>query len=221
VFGGRTEYWRTRDNTECPIMRHYELMTVLPGTMTEDEVIPFIDRVKVILSDLSVTDVAVENMGKTRLSYPMKHIRYGYYYTFVFEAEPGIIAKAQTQLRLIPEFLRVLFSTFDPKMRAETAQRKAKMAAHQAARVAVQEEKKEENEDKEQSSLEEKEKKEEKTESSVSEIKEKKDIKEEKIEDTEEEKKEVIEPKVEPKKEKKVSMEEIDKKLDEILGKDI
>ncbi|PIY92610.1 MAG: hypothetical protein COY70_02320, partial [Candidatus Magasanikbacteria bacterium CG_4_10_14_0_8_um_filter_42_12] len=52
---------------------------------------------------------------------PIKHIRYGYFHIVHFTAEDGSkIQEMQQELSLLRDILRAIITTFDPKMRAET-----------------------------------------------------------------------------------------------------
>lgn len=96
-------------------MKHYEILFILPGTLTEDEVGPVVDKVKAAVSDAGATDVSAEDMGKNRLAYPIQHIRYGYFHLCHFQAEPDKIAQVQKKLDLLGELLRVLIKEYDPE----------------------------------------------------------------------------------------------------------
>ncbi|MBI5221492.1 MAG: 30S ribosomal protein S6, partial [Candidatus Magasanikbacteria bacterium] len=52
-------------------------------------------------------------MGKMRLAYPIKQIRYGYFYTIVFNAEVGGLKALQTKLGLMRDLLRAMFTEFN------------------------------------------------------------------------------------------------------------
>ncbi|MBI5222502.1 MAG: 30S ribosomal protein S6 [Candidatus Magasanikbacteria bacterium] len=96
-------------------MQNYELLFILPGTMGEDETAPVIEKVKQLVANNGGADLALEPLEKKRLAYPMKHIRYGYFYLAFFRAEPSATAKIQTELRLMPELLRSLVGKFNPE----------------------------------------------------------------------------------------------------------
>lgn len=111
-------------------MKYYELLTVLPGTLTESDVPERIAQIKTILVENGAIEVRVEDMGKSRLSYPMKHIRYGYYHTLQFQAEPEQMPAIREKLRLLPEVLRALLTGFVPEVRQHTLARHAAMRAY-------------------------------------------------------------------------------------------
>lgn len=96
-------------------MQNYELLFILPGTMSDDEVAPVIEKVKSAVINNSGTNWELEPMEKRRLAYPMKHIRYGYFYLAFFQAGPEAVVKTRAELRLLPELLRSLVSKFDPE----------------------------------------------------------------------------------------------------------
>lgn len=96
-------------------MQNYELLFILPGTMSDDEVVPVIEKVKSVVINNSGTNWELEPMEKRRLAYPMKHIRYGYFYLAFFQAGPEAVVKTRAELRLLPELLRSLVSKFDPE----------------------------------------------------------------------------------------------------------
>ena len=83
--------------------------------MAEDETAPVIEKVKQLVVNNGGTDWELEPLEKKRLAYPMKHIRYGYFYLAFFRAEPAAAAKVKTELRLMPELLRSLVGKFNPE----------------------------------------------------------------------------------------------------------
>ena len=89
-------------------MPQYELLYILPGTMTEDEAKPVMAKVEASLNAAGVTGVTSEHGGKNRLSYAMRHIRYGWFELVYFSAEPKVAPLVEAKLRLLPELLRVV-----------------------------------------------------------------------------------------------------------------
>ncbi len=96
-------------------MQNYELLLILPGTLSEDEVDPLVEKVSKTIEDAGGTNVSVEKIEKRRLAYPIKHIRYGYFNLAYFEAEPEVSVIIQKKLLLISELLRVLIQKHDPE----------------------------------------------------------------------------------------------------------
>lgn len=96
-------------------MQNYELLFILPGTMSEDEAAPVVEKVKKAVADNAGVGWDLEAMEKRRLAYPMKHIRYGYFYLAFFHAEQASAVKIQNELRLMPGLLRALVAKFNPE----------------------------------------------------------------------------------------------------------
>jgi len=95
-------------------MQNYELMLILPGTLSEDEVDPLLEKVSKIIEEAGALNLSVVKLEKRRLAYPMKHIRYGYFNLVYFDAEPEMVVDIQNKLRLMPELLRALLQKHDP-----------------------------------------------------------------------------------------------------------
>ncbi len=93
-------------------MKKYELLLVLPGTLDEKEVGKLVQEIKDSVSANS-QDLELNNLGKVRLAYPIKQIRYGYYYTLVFNAEPEAVKVISDKLRLRADVLRSMISYFN------------------------------------------------------------------------------------------------------------
>lgn len=113
-------------------MKNYELLCVLPGTLGEDEIQPIAAEVNTILTTVGATSISSEDRGKTRLAYPIKHIRYGYFILFTFEAEPAMVPQMQAKFRLVNNLLRAMINEFDPEMRKEKDITLAKIAVERA-----------------------------------------------------------------------------------------
>ncbi len=98
-------------------MKKYELWLVLPGTMDEKEAGKQIEEIKESVSANS-QDLELNNLGKVRLAYPIKQIRYGYYYTLVFNAEPEAVKIISDKLKLRADVLRSMISHFNTNLTA-------------------------------------------------------------------------------------------------------
>lgn len=93
-------------------MKKYELLLVLPGTLDEKEVGKLVQEIKESVGANS-QDVELNNLGKVRLAYPIKQIRYGYYYTLVFNAAPEAVKVISEKLRMRADVLRSMISHFN------------------------------------------------------------------------------------------------------------
>ncbi len=98
-------------------MKQYELLCILPGTMEESAIAPYIHEVQTMIEKQGGQNVAVQLRGKSRLAYPIKHIRYGYFSVLQFEAEGEAIPEMQKELGLMRELLRSLITAYDKDAR--------------------------------------------------------------------------------------------------------
>lgn len=89
-------------------MNTYELFLILPGTLAETEVKPAVESVAKIVSESGGGAVEMQDLGKSRLAYPMRQIRYGYFHAGRFQAEPGAIPGLQAKLAVLTGVLRAL-----------------------------------------------------------------------------------------------------------------
>lgn len=96
-------------------MKHYELLTILPGTMTETEAQEVASQIKEVVEKNGGKELTMDYNGKSRLAYPMRHIRYGYFFLFNFEATETEIRTIQEKTRLVPQVLRALFQIYNPE----------------------------------------------------------------------------------------------------------
>lgn len=96
------------------MLKHYEMLCVLPGTLAEDELAPMVQSISQVLGNYNAQHVSVEDMGKSRLAYPIKNIRYGYFQLFRFELEATDVSKMEQSIRLLGNLLRVVIQVSDP-----------------------------------------------------------------------------------------------------------
>jgi len=92
-------------------MNKYELLFILPGTLDENEVKARSEEIVKLLKEHS-ENAELHVMGKNRLSYPIKGIRYGYFYTVVFEAQAEGLKSIQDKLVLMRDILRTMITHF-------------------------------------------------------------------------------------------------------------
>jgi len=172
-------------------MKKYELLLVLPGTLDENEAET---RSAEILTLVKEKDekAHLDVLGKNRLAYPIKLIRYGYFYTIVFSVEPEDLKYIHSKLGLERDLLRSIISIFSVKAGGN----KTISYSSAGAMEKTSEKKKKEvvKEDKKE---------------------EKKDEILKQVQDDKKEEKTTEKPA------EKVNMEDINKKLDEILDGDI
>jgi small subunit ribosomal protein S6 len=112
-------------------MKKYELLFTLPGTLDDNESAQHIEEILTLVKNAD-QEAKVNNLGKMRLAYPIKQIRYGYFYTIIFQAEESAIPDLNEKLRLRNDLLRFTLNYFNVK--AEEAKKAIK---HQIARTSV------------------------------------------------------------------------------------
>ncbi len=93
-------------------MQKYELLLILPGTLDDNEAEKRLGEVVSVVKEHG-ENVETNNQGKNRLAYPVKQIRYGYFYTIVFEAEAAKARELQDKLRLMRDLLRAMITHFN------------------------------------------------------------------------------------------------------------
>lgn len=98
-------------------MSKYELLLVLPGTLDDAEAKAKSEEVLELVRSHG-SEAELQILGKNRLAYPIKHIRYGYFYTLVFSAEPTEVKKLEAKLSLSRELLRTMISHFNTTLTA-------------------------------------------------------------------------------------------------------
>ena len=99
------------------LMKKYELLLVLPGTLDEKETEAKANEILTLVKANSPAG-EIHLLGKNRLAYPIKQIRYGYFYTIVFEADPAGLKTIAGKIALLPTPLRTMISHFNTTLTA-------------------------------------------------------------------------------------------------------
>jgi len=95
-------------------MKKYELLVVLPGTLDEKEAEAKVGEVSSTVKEFG--EVAeTRSLGKSRLAYPIKQVRYGYFYLIIFSAESEKLGAIQDKLNLMRDLLRGIINKFSEK----------------------------------------------------------------------------------------------------------
>ena len=198
-------------------MQHYELLIVLPGTLTENEVEPELEKVTTAVENTGAEDINTRNLGKVRMAYPMDGIEYGYYYNLQYQADPSEIPDLQQELSKNNNLLRSIITKYDPEKRDEEVEKVEVIQSREDIMDMIHGD---DEEQEDQSSKKEK-KQESKDEDESTDSGEKKETEEKKTkeptkeESSESEKKEEQDDQDED--DEDISLEEIDDKLDDIL----
>ncbi|HEU0050602.1 MAG TPA: 30S ribosomal protein S6 [Patescibacteria group bacterium] len=79
----------------------YELLYIIPATLTDDEIGAVETKVNGLMTKVGVELESTKRLGKFRLTYPIKHQRHGHYVLVMVKAEPSTIGKLDEQIRLL------------------------------------------------------------------------------------------------------------------------
>ena len=97
--------------------KKYELLLILPGTLDEKEAENRSQEILNLIKENS-QDTEINSIGKNRLAYPIKQIRYGYFYTIVFNAKVDQVKAIQGKLELMRDVLRAMVTHFNTQLTA-------------------------------------------------------------------------------------------------------
>lgn len=96
------------------MVNYYELLVVIPTTQTDEEIVAAVDRVAQILTESGAEIKRREEVGKFRLTYPIRHLHHGSYHLFVFITESGAVRQINDKLRLSSGVIRFEISRSTP-----------------------------------------------------------------------------------------------------------
>ena len=96
-------------------MKKYELLLTLPGTLDDNEVEQEVQKAVEVVKEYS-DNQKINSLGKIRLAYPIKQIRYGYFYTVVFETDGEGTKAINKKLRLNKNLLRAILNSYNEKV---------------------------------------------------------------------------------------------------------
>lgn len=99
-------------------MKKYELLYILPAKFTDAELVELRKKISGIVTGTGAVISEEHDLGKRKLAYPINHVRNGNYVLVYFEAEPTVLAKLSTVLRLSTDLLRHLLIERDLKVTA-------------------------------------------------------------------------------------------------------
>ena len=87
-------------------MNEYELLYIVPTQYADDEIAGVQKNVQAFIEKHGGKTVTEKNLGKIRLAYPIKKVSHGTYVLNYFDAEPTAITNLDRDLRLSDEVLR-------------------------------------------------------------------------------------------------------------------
>ncbi|MBP3887510.1 MAG: 30S ribosomal protein S6 [Cellulosilyticum sp.] len=96
-------------------MRNYELSVVLFSTLSEEEKVATLEKVKELITRFGGEITNVDDWGKRKLAYEIEKQREGFYYFIQFQAEAGTPAEIESRVRIMEPVLRYLIVSLEDK----------------------------------------------------------------------------------------------------------
>ena len=91
-------------------LRDYELVLVFSPELAEDALEVAIDKVSKFITERKGVLVTVEQWGKRRLAYPIKHFVEGIYILARFQLSPKLTGELEANLQISEDILRYLLT---------------------------------------------------------------------------------------------------------------
>ena len=92
--------------TKSSEIPHYELLYIISNKFSEDEVRPIIEKINSLITNNQGKITLAQDLGKKRLSYPIKSFRYGYYILAEFDMPGESLINVDRALCMTNEVLR-------------------------------------------------------------------------------------------------------------------
>ncbi len=106
-------------------MSRYELMFMISPKVKEADMRPAADQVQKMITTNGGKIIEELDWGKKKLAYPIKSYRHGFYYVLSFDTEAAAVQKLEANLKQNDDLLRYLLIKLEPSaVRALTAQKK-------------------------------------------------------------------------------------------------
>jgi small subunit ribosomal protein S6 len=87
---------------------HYEILYILPVSLTPEETTPFVEKVASLIKDNGGEITKDDNLGKQKFAYPIKSQTHGYYFLYEFDLPKAHLAKLTRLIQLTPEVVRFM-----------------------------------------------------------------------------------------------------------------
>lgn len=88
------------------LTKEYEVFYFLPIAFTPEEVSSTREKMATIISKYEGVITKEEDLGKKKLSFPIKGARHGYYFLTQFSAQAGMVGSIDREIKLMPEIIR-------------------------------------------------------------------------------------------------------------------
>ena len=96
-------------------IRHYETMFIVKATLTQEETVIQIDKVKADIEKNGGEIVSYNDMGTKELAYEIEKQKRGYYFVIYFKAPTESILELERNYNNNEEILRHMFIKFESK----------------------------------------------------------------------------------------------------------
>ena len=96
-------------------MRNYELSVVLFSTLSEEEKVATLEKVKELITRFGGEITNVDDWGKRKLAYEIEKQKEGFYYFIQFQAEATTPAEIESRVRIMEQVLRYLIVSLEDK----------------------------------------------------------------------------------------------------------
>ena len=100
-------------------MNYYELMYIIPAKYTEDELKPLQKKFNDLIAAKGGEMVFEGFVGRRKLAYPIKKMHHGFYLVNEFQMTPQSAAEVNQELKHSPDILRHLLNKRDARTPAE------------------------------------------------------------------------------------------------------
>jgi small subunit ribosomal protein S6 len=104
---------------------HYEILYILPISLTPEETAPFVEKVAAFIKDNGGEITKDDNLGKQKFAYPIKALTHGYYFLYEFDLPKAHLSKLNRSIQLMPEVVRYLIVKKRVKTEQDIADEKA------------------------------------------------------------------------------------------------
>ncbi len=100
---------RARDQKEVQTaMNKYELALVVDAKIEDEVRAATVEKAKDYVTKAGGSITNVEEWGKKKLAYEIRHMKEGFYYFIQFDAEPEVPGKIEQVVRIMDNVLRYL-----------------------------------------------------------------------------------------------------------------
>ena len=90
-------------------MKKYETIFILDPDLEETQAQATIEKVKGIITQADGAELfKIEDWGKRKLAYPIRHLAEGYYVLVKFKSKPALCKQLEANLEISEEVLRYL-----------------------------------------------------------------------------------------------------------------